>query len=169
MSTNPEIVVQADIGGGLNVAFTIPTGSFRSDDLDQSLDIATKAIARQKAKLDLAQQLLALQVNEKMLSSLPAELAEEVKSRAEERMRMRAQYESEHYASQKHGQFKMTKAQEASIQQFDKQTEQRRERADGKKRELQGDRPIIEAQISRLRAIIAGRDPAGYVQEDKAA
>lgn len=169
MSTNPEIVVQADIGGGLNVAFTIPTYEFTSDDIDQSLDLATKAIARQKAKLDLAQQLLALQVNEKMLSSLPDQLAEEVKGRAEERMRMRSQYESEHFAKGRRGEFKMTAAQAASIADFDKQTEMRRERADGKKRELQGDRPIIEAQISRLRAIIAGRDPTEYVQEDKAA
>lgn len=166
MSTKPEIVVQADVGGGLNIAFTIPSDL---TEIDETLDRTTRAIARQKAKLDLAQQLLALQANEKMLEMLPQRAESETKARAEERMRMRSQYESEHFARGRRGEFKMTAAQTGSLEQFDKQSEQMRDRLAKERRDLERDRPIIEAQISRLRAIIAGRDPTEYVIQEGAA
>ena len=60
-----------------------------------------------------------------------------------------------------------SKQQLAAEQQNDEEIAQLRLDYIGKKKTLEDNIPVLEAQISRLRAVIAGRDPTEALEEER--
>lgn len=163
-----EIVVQADVGG-ITIAFTDPVDSY-DDTTDEILDRRLKSIGRQKAKLDLAEKLLAMQAREMMMAQLPDQEARVLKNRAAARIAMREGWRAEDEArpGPRRREFREGPTHLKNLAEFDQETERVKANFEGKRKELEDDGPQIEAQISRLRAVIAGRDPTEYVGENVA-
>lgn len=160
----PEIVIQADLGG-ISIAITEQS----PPDIDAQNDILDrvwKVIGRQKARLELSEKILARAACEKMLALLPEQELSMVKGRIEDRARLVLSWEQQYAASGKRGDFRPNDSHRKALESFDAQTESEREKFRKQKASLETDGPMIEAQISRLRAIIAGRDPTEYVPED---
>lgn len=164
-----EIVVQGEIGGA-TIALT-GSASEGAGPINERLDLMTKALGRQKSRGDLAEKLLALEINAKMLAGWEERFGGAMRARAEDRARLVAAYRAQHEASGKRMDYKPNTAQKQGLDNFDKQTETEKGRLEKERQDYQRDRPIIESQISRLRAIIAGRDPTEFVPdaEDAAA
>lgn len=162
-----EIVVQGEIGG----ATIALTGTSWGDEaqINAHLDMMALAIGRQKSKADLAEKLLAAEINAKMLADWPEQRIEALRMRAEDRARMVAAEAAKHEASGRRGEYRMSTSLRGTLDEFDKQTAQEERKWDKKKLDLEQDAQLIEVQISRLRAIIAGRDPTDFMPETEAA
>lgn len=162
-----EIVVQGEISGA-TIALT-GLAQDKEAALNDQLDALTKAIGRQKSKSDLAEKLLAAEINAKMIADMPGQYQEAMRLRVEDRARMIAADEARHDASGRRGEYKMPPQFRGVLDQFDKETEVEKRKWDRKKADLEQDAQLIAAQISRLRAIIAGRDPTDFMGDAAAA
>jgi hypothetical protein len=162
-----EIVIQADLGG-LSIALTenmsdSPSAMERA--LNEHLDRFTKAIGRQRSRFALSEKLVDLLATRKTLETHDQRLQEELKKKAEDRMRINAAY-----ARAEDGrrlERPKSKQQLAAEQQNDEEIAQLRLDYAGKKKTLEDNIPVLEAQISRLRAVIAGRDPTEALEEER--
>jgi hypothetical protein len=158
-----EIVIQADLGG-LSIAFTEQlSGTVAEDVVNQQLDRFTKAIGRQRSKFTLSEKLVDLLATKKTLETHDQRLAEELKKKAEERMRINMAFRQ---PEGRRLERPKTKAQLAAEQQNDEETAQIRRDYAEKRKTLEDNIPILEAQISRLRAVIAGRDPTEALEQE---
>ena len=162
-----EIVVQGEIGGA-TIALTGLSAETKAM-IDAQLDMMTLAIGRQKSKADLAEKLLAAEINAKMLADLPEKHRNLMRVRAEDRAKMVAAEAAKHEASGRRGDYRMSTSLRSTLDEFDKQTLIEEHKRELKEAELRQDAQLIEAQISRLRAIIAGRDPTDFMPETEAA
>lgn len=160
-----EIVIQADLGG-LSIAFTDPAKGTDEASLNERLDLYTKVIGRQRAKFTLSEKLVDLLAARKALAALPEQEREVLKSRAEERARQHAAMAAAHDVAGKRGEFMPNLAQRNQLSAFDAETAAEREKLQKQRQTLERDIPIIEAQISRLRAVIAGGDPIDPLVEE---
>lgn len=153
-----EIVVQAELGG-LSIAFTESETDGR--DANAILDDATKAIGRQRAKQTLTEKLVDMLACDKALASLPQREAEAIRARADEGARLRASFAAANTLRPRRRVegVEFTEQQAATLTSFEAETEQVRKKFSEEKQGLELNRPILEAQIARLRAVIAGRDP----------
>lgn len=162
----PEIVLQADIGG-MTIAFTELVSGADEEKLNERLDLYGRAIARQRAKVTLTEKLVDLLAAQKTLASLPEREMATIKARAEERMRLRASFEAAHDASGRRSAFRLNDAQQKGLEAFDAQTAVERKKLDDERKMIEAGLPVLEAQIARLRGVIAGRDPMEALEVER--
>lgn len=159
-----EIVVQADLGG-MNIAFSGKVEDGGS--LDERLDVFTKSLGRQRAKISLAEKLVDHLAHQKALASLPDREREMLRNRAEERARIIAQYQAQHSAGNRRGEYKPSQPQQQALNTHDIETQAERKKYSDEKQAHDLTLPIVEAQIARLRAVIAGRDPTEALEIER--
>src|SRR4029077_2397545 len=114
-----EIVIQADLGG-LSIAFTEQlSGTVAEDVVNQQLDRFTQAIGRRRSTFTLSEKLVDLLATRKTLETHDQRLAEELKKKAEERMRINMAFRQ---PEGRRLERPKTKAQLAAEQQNDEET-----------------------------------------------
>jgi len=160
------IQVSADIGG-LQISFARTANPAYDTDQqigdaaesDAWLDQVTKSIGRQRAKLTLAEKLVDLLANEKTLATIDEREQAALRSRAEEKVRLRLKWEAEHHAQGRRVDFAPNRQQKLALDQFDIETQKVRDKFNAEREQKARDIPVLDAQIARLRAVIAGGDP----------
>ena len=160
------IQVSADIGG-LQISFARTANPAYDQDQkignasesDAWLDQVTKSIGRQRAKLTLAEKLVDLLANEKTLATIDEREQAALRSRAEEKVRLRLKWEAEHHAQGRRVDFAPNRQQKLALDQFDIETQKVRDKFNAEREQKARDIPVLDAQIARLRAVIAGGDP----------
>lgn len=159
-----EIVIQADLGG-MSIAFTEQvSGTAGEGEVNLQLDRFTKAIGRQRSKFALSEKLVDLLAVKKTLATHEERLHEALRQKAEERMRINSAFrmpEGRRLDRPK------TKAQLAAEQQNEEEVAQIRQKFADDKEGMSRQIPLLEAQIARLRAVIAGRDPTEALEEER--
>lgn len=163
MALGEGITVQAELGG---MTIVLHSEAAAPEDRDAILDGYTKSIGRQRSKMDLAEAVMNLLNTKREIEAFPERRAEYQKARALERVRLSSTMEQQHYASGKRAEFKPSTAQQRNLQQFDEATAAELAKFDGN---LEGKKqlvPIYEAQIERLRGVIAGADPIDVPLEE---
>jgi hypothetical protein len=157
-----EITIQADLGG-LSIAFVEQlSGAVAEETVNAQLDRFTKAIGRQRSKFALSEKLVDLLAVRKTLETHEERLQEALRQKAEERMRINAAFRQ---PEGRRLERPKTKAQLAAEQQNEEETAQIREKFANDKEGMERQIPILEAQITRLRAVIAGGDPTDALEE----
>lgn len=163
----PEVVIQASVGE-TQIAFT----EIVKDDLEainDRLDRYNRAIGRQRAKVELAQKLGEIEASNALLNSWEERRSAAMQVRIESRAALVARWQAEHEHRQAGGrrasEFRVSTQQRAALDQHDKETRDEQDKFDREKASVERNRPIIEAQISRMRAVIAGRDPTDLLLE----
>lgn len=163
----PEIVVQCDIGG-MTIAFTELVSGADEAKINDRLDLFARTIGRQRARITLTEKLVDLLANEKATASLPERKREHAKARAAERARIVASWEAQHQVSSKRVvDFKMSDQQRKALLEFDQQSESDLRKLDAEAEALALQRPLLDAQIARLRAVIAGGDPLAPLEAEQ--
>lgn len=150
-----EIVVQADLGG-MQIAFTGTVGANEAT-INEQLDSCLKAIGRQRAKITLTEKLVDLLAVRKSIETQPDREREMLRERAVSRARMVASL-----GDRANG----ARGRQAG-EQFDTDTDKERKKFSDEKQGLEMQVPILEAQITRLRAVIAGGDPIAPLEEER--
>lgn len=157
--TGVRVTAQVQLQG---VAYALETTVFSDEEaaINGMADRFARIMGRQKSKLDLAEKLVALEVNRQMLADLEGERDKALTDLADERVRQLAALQAAWNASPRRTEFRLTDAQR---QQMDSQFGELRIAAirkqyEDRKSQLEQDTPIIERQIARLRMVIAGVD-----------
>lgn len=155
-----RVTAQVQLSG---VAFALETTVYsgEEDAINGMADRFAKIMGRQKAKVDLSEKLVALEVNRQMRADLGAERDKALTDLADEKVRQLAALQASWMASNKRTEFRLTDAQR---QQMDSQFGELRiagikRQYEERKAQLEQDAPIIQKQVDRLRAIVAGYDP----------
>jgi hypothetical protein len=150
------LVIQGEIGG-FQLCLEQHVDAATTD-IDERLDRMVSAFWRQRAKIALVDALVDVEARRKRLADLPDSEADYVAQRAAARALLRASFIQKHETSGKRGEFRLTPSQDEALRTHDVETAQKRAEMAAEKLKLEHDLPIYEAQVSRQRAIIAGRD-----------
>lgn len=169
--------VTADIGG-MQISFArvgnpgydnhgdaVPVGAV--DEINDTLDLWAKAIGRQRAKITLSEKLVDLLASQKAQASLPERENAAMVERTAERLKLIGRFQIEHNASGRRADFKLTPAHHRALAEFDADTEKLRKKFNDERQAHALQQPVLEAQIARLRAVIAGRDPTEALEVER--
>ncbi len=162
IKASPQITVQCDIGG-LQIAFIEQVESLTLDEVTQHLDLYRNVISRQRAQQALIEALVDVDARQKRLVELDTAKAQALRDIAEEKARTRAAWEAGHQAMGRRADFKMTDPQKKALVQFDERIQQKDAEFEAERARLERELPLYEAQVSRQRAIIAGRERAEVI------
>lgn len=149
-----EAVVQADIGG-MSIAFT---GVVVDGELDAWLDKRRRAINRQGAQHELVEALVDIAARREALRTSPQRERDMVKARTDERIRVVASIEAAHQSAARVPSIRLTAAQKKGIDDFDAETQRKREEFAADRAKVEAEIPHYEARAERARAIIAGKE-----------
>ena len=153
-----NIGFQADIGGlNLMIEQTVDADSSPAE-IDRRLDIMATALGRQRAKLQLAEKMLAVQLAEEMLSSLPEEKQIKQRGMLDERVRLIASFRAAHQVSGKRGEYRETPSERQQIANLDANLATLDSQFAARKADLERDIRLVGGQIARLRALVDGED-----------
>lgn len=153
------ITAQGDIGGVMFAFEQHIDATADEHDINEIADRMRRVLARQKAQTDLGEKLLALQIAKERIADAPGRIEREQKALGIEKARQRAQFENEQATGKRSNVFRLSLAQEKALKSFDDRIESVALRCESEKAQMEADLPLIEKQIARLRAIIAGQDP----------
>ena len=146
--------------GGVEIAFEEHVDATADADfVNERVDFLSTAIGRFKAKTDLVEKLIALQANAEMLAQIPQEQEAALKKLERDKAAHLLGLQAAFQARGKRGDFQLSATEETNLQKYDAQREPIIRGFADRKADLDRDRPVIEQQIRRLRAIIDGADP----------
>lgn len=158
-----DITLQADVGGAtLAIELSLDPAT-SSQAFDDRLDFASARLGRQRARHELSEKLLAREIAQDMLDNWESDRDTALKAKATERAQTISSWQATHAAFNKRGEFRMNAQQQQAIANLDQNIETTRMQYDERKQKLQQDVRLVDKQIARLRALIAGHDP---VDED---
>jgi hypothetical protein len=157
----PEITIQADIGGA-TIAIVELVSGMTAEKLDARLDMYRRALERQRAHNLLVEALVELHARRDTLEQLPERRAEKAKERVTERARMAAAFAASAEASGRRTP-NLSAQQRQRLDEFDQMTPVEMAKLDDEETRLKKEIPLYEAQVSRQRAIIAGRDRSDVI------
>jgi hypothetical protein len=152
----PEIVVKADMGG-----FEISMGALvggTEPEINDYLDLAARAINRQKAKIDLSIVLYDLADREAQLEALPEMERAYLRTRGEERARMRASFEAANQAGRRAANPALSQTQMQGLAQFDDATKAKQQEFTNRKAVLDVEIPALRKRADRCRAMMDGKE-----------
>lgn len=156
------IQVSADIGG-VQISFAKVDATLGGEPIvehiNDTLDTWSRAIGRQRAKVTLTEKLVDLLASQKAMASLPEREKAALAERQTEKDRLVAKFMIEHNASGRRGEFKLSPQHRRALDEFDLESQKLRKKFTDEREAHALQQPVIEAQIARLRAVIAGRDP----------
>lgn len=157
------VTMQADIGGATVAFEQLIDATVDREDFDSQLDFLAARLGRQRARSQLAEKLLAREIAQDMLDNWENDRDTALKAKATERAQTISSWQATHAAFNKRGEFRMNAQQQQAIANLDQNIETTRTQYDERKQKLQQDVRLVDKQIARLRALIAGHDP---VDED---
>ncbi len=153
------VTIQSDIGGATMAFEQLFDATIDAGDFDQQLDFLTARIGRARARVQLGEKLLAREIAQDMLDNWQRDRETALKAKGDERVRLLASFRATHEAFNKRGEFKPNANQTQAIQNLDQNIETTKTQFDERKQKLEQDVRLVDKQIARLRALIAGRDP----------
>lgn len=161
----PQVTVQADIGG-MQVAFVELVPGSEKAKLDARLDLYRQAIDRQRAQQELVEALTDLRARQEALAQAPERERSLLKSRAEERVRLVAQWHAEYDARPHRVDFTLGNKHLAALHTFDEETDKKLSDECAACERIRAELPMYEARIARQRRIIAGATRAEVMEEE---
>ncbi len=162
IKASPQITVQCDIGG-LQIAFIEQVENLTLDEVTQHLDLYRNVISRQRAQQSLIEALVDVDARQKRLAELDTAKAEALREIAERKARTRSSWEAAHEAMGRRAEFKLTDPQRKGLAAFDTEITDKDAEFEAERAKLERELPLYEAQVSRQRAIIAGRERAEVI------
>lgn len=151
----PQIELQTNLGA-FTIAFTEIVSDADEAKLFERLDLYTRAIERERAKIEIIDVLTMLTgCHRSILNDVPGRLDLE-RSRMSERARAVASYQAGHQFSHRRGEFELTAPQKTELAKFDIETERLRTLYAAAIDEAHVEIPKWEEKLKRLREIIEG-------------
>lgn len=156
-----ELVIQADLGG-LQIAFTAPLPEDEAT-LNQTIDLYSKAIGRQKAKIALADTLAKLAADRLYLQSFDRELQDYRIGRAKEMAEVRARQQATHNPN-KRAEYKPSERDRQELAAYETQTQAEVDNRYKRRDSTQQTIKVYEKQIEKLRRMINGEEIADAIE-----
>lgn len=143
--------------------FTVSFGEEISPDADEDylnerLDLFGKLIGRQKARSELVEKIVALEANREMLERLPHDQEAALKKLQRDKEAYILGLQAKHAMSNKRTEWRPSGVDQTNIDKYDNARGPTIQQFEERKADLLRDRPMIELQIKRLRAIVNGAD-----------
>jgi hypothetical protein len=163
---SPQIAIEADLGG-FRLGFVESTEGLTRDEILAHCDTYREVISIQRAHQALLEALVDLKARQEALESLPTRETEALAAIVTDKARQQAAFE----AARNNGprvarrEFELNGQQRAALAQFDDKIAEKKREFAAEKLRLEKEIPVYLSQVSRQRAIIAGRDRAEVLSE----
>lgn len=159
----PEITIRTDMGG-FEIIVSAPLAKTLDDsEINRVIDFGMKAAGRARSKISLTEKLVDLRARQKSLDSLDDRRKERIETVLRDKAMKIEDMRRVHEASGGRAVVKLPAKFHAA---YEQQIAEIGAMFDRERAEHHANIPIIEAQIARLRAVIAGRDPNEPLEEE---